>query len=147
MYLYIQRVKEKGDEKGGLGPRSSNPKDPHKGLHYSAQRKIATNFTPAEVDIPKKKLQSAHFLTRKLVRNHATHSTKPCSPKDTICMAQFARCAIHSRSRVNPHKELKGNQATQSTRYNQKMQPGGSNCTTAAILDARTMQLHCEAGR
>lgn len=49
--------------------------------------------------------------------------SKPCSPQNKICTAQFARCAIHSRSRVNPHKELKGNQATQSTDSIKKCSP------------------------
>lgn len=119
----VQRVKEEGDEKGGLGPCSSSPKDPHKGLHYSAQGKLAP-ILRRQKSVSQKKLQSTHKKAGEESRNAIhTMKSKPCSPQDTICTVQFARCAIHSRSRINPHKELKGNQATQSTRFNKKCSP------------------------
>lgn len=100
------------------GPRSSNPKDPRKGLHYSAQRKIAPilRLPRADKRDSQKKNSSertSHFAlpfkkpgeeSRNAIH---TMQSKPCSPQDTICTAQSA----------------------------------GSNCTTAAILDARTMRV------
>ena len=69
-----------------------------------------------------------------------TMQSKPCSPQDTICTAQFVRC-----SRTTPFiltvestrtKSWKGITQPSPRDAIKRMQCGGSNC--AAILDART---------